>query len=241
MKKRLFVFGDSWANNYFSKINSLIKCKPFLGLDGVESFVKYHNYFGHWIDHISHYYDVYSYGVGAATNEQIIFQLGNLPDYEEGDRIVMIFTTPQRFNWIDDKKKYSFVPNGTQAKKLFGWNDEIIKFIESQYIERNDWWFDDSVKKDEINFINNIPNIYKNWNPIMITWTSDLSDKVKSVDLINFNEKFTNITEETDNNIIDSHLGLFGNFELFKYISKKLNIDVSSYQYAPKKYIKSLL
>ncbi len=241
MNKRLFIFGDSWANNYFSKTNSLIKCKPFLGLEGVESFVKYHNYFGHWIDHISYYYDVYSYGVGAATNEQIIFQLGNLPDYQLGDRIVIIFTSPQRFNWIDDKKKYSFISDGTYLKKLFGWDDKTVKFIEGQFVERNKWWFDDNVNKDEINFINNIPNIYKNWNPIMITWTSDLSDKVKTVDLINFNEKFTNITEETDNNIIDSHLGVFGNFELFKYISKKLNIDVSSYQYAPKKYIKSLL
>ena len=236
MKNRLFVFGDSWANNYFSVKNDLVKCKPFLGLNEVEQFAKYYNYSGHWIDYISNYYDVYSYGYPAATNEQIIFQLGNLPEYRDGDRIIIIFTTPQRINWIIDKRKYSFLPNGTQLKKIYGNDTKILNFIENQYIERSNWWFDNDIKKDEVLFINKIPVIYQKWNPLMITWTSDLSDIVTEVSLIEFNDNFTNIKEETDGMLEDYHLGVFGNYELFKYISNKFGLDTSSISITLKKW-----
>jgi hypothetical protein len=71
-KSRLFVFGDSWANNYFAKKNNLIDEKPYLTNESIKLYSEYHNNFGHWIDHMNFFYDVYSYGVGAATNEQTI-------------------------------------------------------------------------------------------------------------------------------------------------------------------------
>lgn len=241
-KNRLFVFGDSWANNYFSKKNDLVKCKPFLGLGEVESYAKYHDYFGHWIDHISNYYEVYSYGVGAATNEQIIFQLANLPEYKKGDRMIMIFTTPHRFNWFFNKRKYSILPHGSSTKNLFSGDEKILNFIENQFVEKYNWWSDEKIDKDEIKLINKIPILYKQWNPIMVTWTSDFSNFVTSVELIDFaNYKLTNIFEESEEFIRDNHLGAIGNFELFKYFAKKLDLDISDYSFIPKVFKKTIL
>ena len=70
----------------------------------------------------------------------------------------------------------------------------------------------------------------------MITWTSDLSDVVTEVSLIEFNDNFTNIKEETDGVLEDYHLGVFGNYELFKYISNKFGLDTSDINIPLKKW-----
>ena len=106
-KPRLFVFGDSWSFNYFSKNHK--KYKPHFGSECIKKYASLHNYFGHWTDHMENFYDVYSYGFGAASNEQIIYQLGNLPDYKNGDRMLIIFSSPERFTWYESKKEKTIV------------------------------------------------------------------------------------------------------------------------------------
>lgn len=241
IKDRLFVFGDSWACNYFSKENKLLSnTKPFLGSYVVEQFVKKYNYFGHWIDHMESFYDVYSYAVGSASNEQIIHQIGNLPEYQSGDRIIMMFAPPSRFKWVNNKKIYGLNPQGNPVLlKMLPL--ELINLIETQYVERTDLWMDTSIQKDEQKFLNLIPVLLKKYNPILITWNSDLAEYVDSIEMIDLNENYTNIKDESFGTYVDGHLGVFGNYELFKFISNKLKINISDYSYNPKSFNKQIL
>ena len=230
-KHRLFVFGDSWAFNYFSKKNKLFpKSTPFMGNRNIEKFTTYYNNFGHWIDHISHFYNVYSYAIGSASNEQIIYQLGNLPEYISGDRIVMIFASPSRFRWILDKKVYGLTPHGLYHNFI---PKESINLIESQYIERNELWIDDLIESEEQKFLNLLPILLKKYKPVLITWCEETALHTNSIELIPTNELFTTINDETNGMYEDGHLGIFGNYELYKFISKKLSIDYSSYTFNP--------
>lgn len=228
IKPRLFVFGDSWSTNYFSKSNPLLPhIRPFLGSRTVENFVKRYDYYGHWIDHMSNFFDVYSYGIGAASVDQIILQIGNLKKYEyrDGDRIVIIFSGPDRFNWIFNNKKYGVTPGGIVTEKYF--NNDVVatRILKEQLIKRNVWWETESIEKDEKNFIEFIPTILMKWEPVMITWHRDLN-----IDVVEYiGNGYPKIVQETKGKYVDGHLGVFGNFKLFQLISNKLGLDVSDY------------
>lgn len=241
MKKRLFVFGDSWANNYFSETNKCLpKTKPFLGLNQVESYVKYHDYFGHWIDHMENFFDVYSYGLGGVSNEQIIWQTSNLPEYNEQDKIIIIFTGVERFTWVSNKVRYTMAVGSMVPERII--NRSCINIFKQQYIEKLEYWMDDTINNDEKKFLNMFPSFFKKYEPIVVTWRGELAEKVKSIEFIDYdNYKFTTITEESDGAYKDGHLGVSGNYELFKYFAKKLNLDISSYVFNPKEFKKSFL
>jgi hypothetical protein len=241
-KPRLFIFGDSWAFNYFSKTNKqYLKILPHFGNSCVENFASRYNYFGHWIDHIEYFYEVYSYGFGSASNEQIIYQIGNLPKYKKGDRIIIIFTTPERFMWVYDKKIITMLAAGSikdkflplERKKDFTrYNTpEIIKLFNEQYIERYDMWNDTSKSFPQKLFIDFLFVFLSKWKPVFSSWTSDTYSMVESIDPIYLTEKFTSIYTETGGNCKDYHMGISGNYELFKYFSKKLDLDISTYEY----------
>jgi len=223
-KPKLFVFGDSWSNNYFSKTNPLLPhVKPFLGSGAVESFVRGYGYSGHWIDHMSNFFDVYSYGIGAASIDQIILQLGNLRKYEyrDGDRMVIIFSGPDRFNWVHDNVKYGVTIGGA----IFDRDMVETKTLKNQLIKRSVWWETESIEKDERNFIEFIPTLFMKWKPVMVTWYRDLN-----IDVVEYMGKgYPTIAQETKRKYVDRHLGVFGNFKLFQFISNKLGLDISNY------------
>jgi hypothetical protein len=232
-KPRLFIFGDSWAFNYFSKTNKdCPTLTPHFGNPCVENFASRYDYFGHWIDHIESFYDVYSYAVGGSCNEQIIYQFGNLPEYKPGDRIISIFTTPERFTWIYDKKtstalaridiKYNFPRYDTQC---------IIELFNEQFIERDKIWNDVLTQNNQKLFIDFLFVSLSKWKPVFSTWTNGVYSTVKSVQQIHLTKDFTNIYTETGGKCKDYHMGIRGNYEVFKYFSKKLELDITNYDY----------
>lgn len=230
MKNRLFIFGDSTAFNYFSKKHETHL--PYMGNKNIRKFAEHYNNFGHWIDHMNHFYDVYSYAKGGASNEQIIYQLGNLPDYINGDRVVIIFSNPSRFRWVMDKRVYGLAPNGIYRNFM---PKESINLIESQYIERNELWIDDSLESEEQKFLNILPILLKKYNPVLTTWCEQTALHTNSIDMIDTEipELYTSMDDETNGICKDGHLGVFGNYELFKFISKKLSIDYTDYIFNP--------
>lgn len=240
MKNRLFVFGDSWATNYFSKTNELVNCKPFFNTKEIESYVANYNYFGHWIDHMKNFYDVYSYAMGGVSNEQIIYQTGNLPEFKEGDRIIIMFTGVERYVWIYNKLKYTFCVGSLIPDKII--DEKYVDYFKKQYTERYEYWMDDSINNDERKFLNMFPNLLKKYEPIVVTWRPELAQKVDSIELIRIDElNLTSIEEETNGVYKDRHLGVRGNYELFKFFSNKLNVDISSYNFTFKKFNQVLI
>jgi len=230
-KPRLFVFGDSFAFNYFSNKENLINVAPHFGNGAVKAYVEYYNYFGHWIDHLQNFYDVYSFGQGAASNEQIIFQLGSLHDFEytPGDRVIVIFSTPERLTVVLRKIKYNLAPSGLLYKSLFS-NPDIISFIENQYLERSKRWEDTSILKEEKKFITFLKTLLEKWNPIFFTWTPTLN--IESVELIPFPPFDFSIYKESSGYCDDWHLGVEGNYKLFKVFAEILNIDIPQYSFS---------
>lgn len=240
-KNRLFVFGDSWAFNYFAKTNKIFpNIKPFFGLTKIEMYVKYYDYFGHWIDYMDNFFDVYSYAKGGICNEQIIWQLSNLPEYKEGDRIIIIFTGVERYMWINNKKRYTFAMGSDYPDKILG--KYYIDFFKKQYVEKYEYWMDLSETDEEIKFLNIFPTFFKKYNPIVVTWRKDLTEKVKSIDLLDYeNYNLSTITDESYGTFIDGHLGAMGNYELFRYFANRLELDISNFYVNVKQFKKELL
>lgn len=218
--KRLFVLGDSWAFNYFSKE---VKDRPDQGpnLNNYEvlQFVKNFNHYGHWCDLIGDYYDTYNYSEHGCCNEDIIHQLGFIPDYIEGDRIVIIFTNPARYQWIVNNKKVALTL-GSPWQELMSPKEKEI--VDIQLVSRDDFWFNTTLRNNEKQFINKIPQIFQKFNPLMLTWYEPLSQSIENVKYIPLDENYTSINQESGNKYGDYHLGLNGNYELFTFILKEL-------------------
>ena len=234
-KPRLFVFGDSWSFNYFSDEPSILNTLPYFGDEIVKGYAKVNNNFGHWIDHMNNFYNVISYGVAAASNEQILYQIGNLNKYSytNGDRVIVIFTTPERFNVVKDKKIYNLASSGTLYKLLY--RDKLIAgFFENQFIERYERWTNPYIEKDEKLLIHLLYTLLNQWNPIFYTWSGLLDVDVVTYKPIN-PHKYS-IKAESSGVYDDWHLGVKGNYKLFKLFAKWLNIDISNYVYTPLKF-----
>jgi hypothetical protein len=154
VKNRLFVFGDSWSFNYFTKKPNEFYpgAKPFFGLNHVESYVDYYDYFGHWIDYMETFFEVVSYGLGGVSNQEIIWQLSNLPEYVEGDRIIIIFTGAERYTWIHENRRYTFA-NGSPLPEMV-LDKKYLNLFRQQYVEKYEYWMSDMDYHFEKKFIN---------------------------------------------------------------------------------------
>ena len=69
--------------------------KPRLFICG-DSFVDWDIPTYHWTDYLKEHYDVIILGERGSDNISIIFQLGDLPQYKDGDRIIMYWSDPSR-------------------------------------------------------------------------------------------------------------------------------------------------
>lgn len=242
MKKRLFVFGDSWCFNYFTKTpNGFYPgTKSFFGLSHVESYVNYYDNFGHWLDYMETFFEVISYGLGGVSNEQIIWQLSNLPEYVEGDRIIIIFTGAERYMWTHGDRRYTFASGSRLPEMVL--EKKYLNLFQQQYVEKYEYWMSDMDYHFEKKFINIFPSFFKKYEPICVTWRGEVAEKIDSIELLDFdNYNFSSITEESGGTYIDGHLGALGNFDLFKYFARKLKLDINESYYNVKKFKKNLL
>ena len=242
MKNRLFVFGDSWCFNYFTKKPNEFYpgTKLFLGSDHVEEYVKYYNNFGHWIDYMENFFDVVSYGLGGISNEQIIWQLSNLPEYIEGDRILIMFTGSERFSWTHGNRRYTFASGSPLPETVL--DKKYLNLFREQYVEKYEYWISDMDYHFEKKFINIFPSFFKKYEPICVTWRGEIAEKIESIELLDFdNFTFSSITKESEGAYLDGHLGAHGNLELFKYFARKLKLNVDESNYNVKKFKKKIL
>ncbi len=222
MKPRLFVFGDSWSLDYFKE--------PYLNSKEVKRYSKFYNEFGHWTNHMEKFFQVQNFSEGASSIENIIYQLGNLPDFEDGDRIVIIFGSPGRFIWIENEEDIRY----SLGKK----NSRIL---ETQYIERTNYWLNKSKDNNQKKFINKLNILLKKYKPIITTWSEDFSNAFDFVNHLYDVENLSHMEDESEGQCKDKHLGISGNYELFKYFAKELDIDIEDYNFKFNKYNKQLI
>jgi hypothetical protein len=220
VKPRLFVFGDSWALDYFKE--------PFLNSKEVEKYSKYYSQFGHWTNHMENFFEVQNFAEGASSIENTIYQLGNLPEYKKGDRIIIIFGSPGRFSWISDNKDIRY----TIGRRGYP------KILQEQYIKRYEYWI--RTNNNQKKFIKKLESLLSQYNPIITSWNEDFSSVFKFTYHLSWPE-LTHIKHESNGECNDNHLGILGNYELFKYFMNKLKINTKGYDYDIKSYKQELL
>jgi hypothetical protein len=179
MKPRLFCFGDSFS--------------------GVWNIPKFD-----WTSYISHHYEIYKFGVCGADNNSIIFQLGDLPEFQTEDRILIVFTEPSRI-------PMRFYFNGNLVNKLACLTvDEYERWLNG---ERN----------NEIKFFKKLKILLKEYNPIFVTWNETFHKGTE--DFVSLIQVSSNWQEGTAGEERDYHPGPKGSYDMYKKIHTLLDVN----------------
>lgn len=211
MKNRLFCFGDSFVDWHLPKY--------------------------HWTYYLSNHFDVHKYGKYGADNYSILFQIGNLPDYQEGDRIVMVFTNPGRLPrrfYGERKTEYKdilyhasqFYKNKTFAKNL-----DMLKYDEEQRWINNERYI-------EIAFIKNLQNWLSSYKPIFVTWHESFYESTS--DFVTFIQATTNAQEGVGEEE-DFHPGPKGCYTWYETLHSLLEINEPKVEFVVDQNTKDLL
>lgn len=202
MKPRLFVFGDSFVE----------WMKP-----------KYH-----WTSYLSEHYEVFKYGIKGADNHTILFQLGNLPEYREGDRIIILFTEPGRIprRYFGNRKnehkildEHNFNCTCKSCLEQFEDKEFVTKLHLLKYYESDRWASGE--RNIEVKFLKNLLGWIKHYNPVCITWSGQFHTVTSDfVTLIKVSSNY----EEGLGELKDFHPGPLGCYDLYKRLYLLLNL-----------------
>lgn len=195
MKPRLFCFGDS--------------------------FVDWNVPTYHWTYYLSKHYEVYKFGKLGADNYSILFQMGNLPEYKEGDRVVVVFTEPGRLpRRFYGERKDNFKSTPYMAPEFYKDTDFSKKLHMLKYDEGERWV--NGERDIEIKFLKNLQVWLRDYNPIFLTWSEYFHKPVSDfVSLIQVTSNY----EEGIANEKDFHPGPVGCYDMYKTIHSLLNTN----------------
>lgn len=192
--------------------------KPNIFVCG-DSFVDWHLPEIHWTDYLSNHYNVIKLGKYGSDNHSIIYQTGQIPEYQNGDRLLIVFTAPGRF-----PRRYFGERETNHNIKYLNWEwykDKSFakKLLDIRITETEHWL--NGERNNEIYFLKKLKEFYKQYQPIFLTWNSDFYKMTSDfVELI----QVTSIADEGGDKI-DWHPGLKGCYEFYKKIHKLLNLN----------------
>jgi hypothetical protein len=202
--------------------------KPNIYICG-DSFVDWDLPEVHWTDYLSNHYNVIKLGKFGSDNHSIIYQTGNIPNYIDGDRLIIVFSAPGRF-----PRRYFGKRDINHNVKSLNWEwytDKLFakKLLDLRILETQNWL--EGERDSEILFIKKLKSFYKEYKPIFVTWNDDFYEKTKEfVELI----KVTSISDE-GGDPIDWHPGSKGCYDFYLKLHKFLNIEESIIEFENKK------
>lgn len=226
-KDRLFIFGDSWAENLLRAPewvkNNLTPLPP----QGIPY---------HLEDYLRYNYEVHNFAQGGSSNNEIVYQLSNLPDYEPGDRILIIWSHFIRHSlWNKDGNIINYgdfnMPFEDKPKSEHHAPKEIYESLHGRLhqlviAEHNSIEGLPMIKaKEEFKFYNWITRTLGVWRPVAVTWEPTLA-KILNIPPIHYSAHFFNnekVTIKDEYGLKDGHLGGKGNHLLYKYILQLLD------------------
>lgn len=182
----------------------------------------------HWIDYLSNHFNVIKLGRYGSDNHSIIYQTGLIPNYLEGDRIIVVFTAPGRF-----PRRYFGEREINQDVKYISWewykNKEFAKQLMELRILETERWLNGE-RDSEIKFLKKLKLFYGDFEPVFVTWNEDFYKMTSDfVELINV----TSISDEGgDKN--DWHPGWKGCYEFYKKLHQLLGIKENVVNYVDK-------
>lgn len=233
---RIFLFGDSFTDNLFKvQYESIERCKsdeklkPWIYSNEITKYLLKlneldSNYNAKWFDDwLKEWgYEVYNFGKGSCTIEDILYQIGNLKNfnYEEGDRIIINWTHPSRFNWIDYNLDVMYIHSNTDILK-----DKLpTELFRYQALNREMSFNGGYLNKTLLPFMEYLIELHKKYNPIVWTPFSDLSKIIGNQKwFFSFTDDYSHsnllsktnhwgINGETFGVINDGHYGQYGNY-----------------------------
>jgi hypothetical protein len=194
MKPRLFCFGDS--------------------------FVDWNVPTYHWTYYLSKHYDVHKFGKFGADNYSILFQLGNLPEYKEGDRVIIVFTEPGRLprRFYGERKEY-FKTNPYTSPEFYK-DSEFSKKLHMLKYDEGERWVNGE-RNIEIEFLKKLKMWMNEYTPIFVTWNEYFHKPVSDfVSLIRVSTNWEEgIAEEKD-----FHPGPIGCYDMYKILHTLLAV-----------------
>jgi hypothetical protein len=245
---RIFILGDSFADNLYNKEKESIDAGHPLGSDVaryVDTFIKngiaLPLYFDDWLKEWG--YEVYNYGIGGCSNYEIMYQFSKIDkDFQEGDRLVIAMTSFHRHNWLDDNGKNLTVHNTGEV--LGPDTSKIIREFFQQYSMNADYSIENNgyIKTHVVEFFSYLFFLHKKYKPIIWSGFNNISDVFQ-------NEKYfiwdpshisyskiipewdkLRINKETNGLIYDYHYGRYGNYYLALIIKTIIENQASEHR-----------
>lgn len=236
---RLFIAGDSWGVNFFTSPNWV---KNLTG----QSVWKNRPY--HLVEYLNQHYQVHNFCRGAAGNAEIIFQLGQLPDFKRGDRLIVILSAFTRFRlWnskgevlkfgdfssaFSDSLDHPWYPSSTILEALEGrrhlFADALVhessENLQSKFLQ--DFVYD---HWSELAFYSKLKNFFSIYSPIVCTWERLLAEFCDLTFIGPDSEIYQGQppTIKQEYGFEDFHLGGTGNYLLYKYLISRLDSQIS--------------
>lgn len=255
---RIFVFGDSFADNLYKQNyvsinnkhynNEIMKYLRDIRVEGFDDAL----WFTDWLEKWG--YEVYNFGVGGCDNNDIITQFKNLNKYEyqEGDRIIVWLTSYLRFPWIHENgQKLTIMPMTTPYA-----NNEPTDILKSQLLweqcinrEKSFLRPNGYLKSHQIPFYEYFINLHSKYKPIVTSFCPNVLNSLKHNKWIFDTGDFINrevstktnqpICVETNDMCGDGHLGRGGNLSWAIMFDELIKSDMDgnylkSYQFMKK-------
>jgi len=228
---RIFILGDSFADNLYSKEKATIENGQPIGSnvgDYIYSFIKNNIelplYFDDWLKEWG--YEVYNYGIGGCSNYEIMYQFSKIDkEFQEGDRLVIAMTSFHRHNWLDDSGNNITVHNTGQVSPN---TPKMIQEFFQQYSINADLSIATGgyLKTHFVEFFSYLFFLHKKYKPIIWSGFNNISDVFQNEKYFIWDPTHTTysniipewgklrINEETNELNTDMHYGRYGNYYL---------------------------
>lgn len=231
---RIFVLGDSFADNLFAEAYSSIfeykTTNPNLSLSQISKYllslqnenIENAKWWTDWLEEWG--YEIVNFGTGGCSNQNIFYQFAKInKEFKEGDRIILHWTDHCRYDWIlySDGRNASIHPNINvgHLKDL----DTPLKLVLSEHTVNIDTSFKSKngyLNNNLIPFMDWIVEKHSEYNPIVwstFQHTSKHLNKSRLIDislpyLVNNLKNLWSIKKECNNLFNDSHFGRYGNY-----------------------------
>lgn len=226
-KNRLFILGDSWGTPYFEWHDEYLE-KKWDWYGNIDKYIKTKSSKpATFSTYLKNHYEVVNLSCGGQSNESIIYQLGLLDDFREGDRLFIILSHACRI-------RINVVPQWKVENKFRRREIDISpsylprydKSTLSQMInDREDSWHSGD-RDDEITFYENLKNILNKYKPVIFSWSKDfIETKINYFDFYGYR-----IVDEYPN-LPDYHLGCYGNYLFYTKVLNWLQPNTKPIQY----------
>jgi hypothetical protein len=229
---RIFVLGDSFADNLFAEAYNYIgkfspselnnRSRNFSPIQRYLLSLKNENidkakWFTDWLEEWG--YEIINLGTGGCTNQHIFYQFAKIDkEFREGDRIILHWTDHCRFDWIADETGRTIwvhpAMNGFKEPLRSVLHNHSI-CIDESFKTKNK-----SLNNHLVPFMDWIVEKHSEYNPIVWSVFSHTMQYLNKSRFFNTNSSYFssllkdnwNIKKESNGFFDDGHFGRYGNY-----------------------------